>query len=122
MLANKDISINSIDLVVPGDDLAQSLWEGIVTRPLRRSFESQGMDLGRLKNTWAELAPKNNISNLGTDKIRVYLSKSDKVIPYERGLMLTKEMKDIGLHPKISENKFLGHYGTLLKYYLFPHI
>jgi hypothetical protein len=76
---------------VPGSCLASSLWDGVRTKKFKKEYEFQGIDKEKLKEIWKSLAPKNNIDKLNNKKIFVYISKSDKVIPYiymEKNLLI----------------------------------
>lgn len=119
MIANSLKKINELILIVPGNDLAESLWNGIKTKRLRKAFVKKGINLESLKKYWKELAPENNLDNLEFKKVKIYLSKSDKVIPYGNGKKLFDKIskrKNVEIH----ENKFLGHYLTAIEFYLFP--
>ena len=106
--------------MVPGSCLASSLWKGIRTQKLKKIYEKQNIKLEQLQTLWQSLAPKNNISALDNKNIFIAISKSDKVIPYPFG----KELADLvktkyPQNTSIAENKYLGHYFTVLKYYFF---
>ena len=112
--------IKRVTFVVPGDCLAESLWFGIRTKHFRREFEEKGISLKQLKEEWKLLAPKENIGKLKKTKVVIYLSKSDRVIPYYCGKKLIKRMKKENIKPKIYINKFLGHYGTGFHFFKNP--
>ncbi len=120
LIANNNDNINNISLIAPGSTLASSLWNGIRTQDLRKIYEEQGVNHEKLKNIWTTIEPKNNIDTLSDKRIFISISKSDKVIPYVFG----KELPDLirNLYPNnisVKENKYLGHYFTVVKYYLF---
>jgi hypothetical protein len=116
MVANTLKKINKFVVIVPGHCLAESLWKGIKSRKIRREFEERGISLEKLKKYWKELSPQSNLRNINAEETLVYLSKADKVIPYYCGKRLVKKMKGVELH----ENRFFGHYLTILLFYLFP--
>lgn len=120
MIINSYRQINEVTLIVPGNCLAESLWYGIRTQYLKREFEAQGITLQQLKQTWHDLAPENNLTNVNCANLTVLLSKSDKSIPYRCGRKLVDAMNSAGLNPEVRENRFLGHYGTVIKAYSFP--
>lgn len=107
---------DAVTLVVPGHCLAESMWVGIRTQHLKKLFEKQGVTLERLKKEWSALAPEHNIHNLSQASVTVYLSRSDKVIPYCFGKKLVEVMRDQGLYPGVRENKYWGHYGTVKRF------
>jgi len=119
LIANDNKDINRLFLVVPGSCLAASLWHGIRTQKLKKIYEKNGIDCDKLQELWKELAPKNNIDSLQDKSINVYISKSDKVIPYEYG----KEFADCLVGKckklKVEENPILGHYLSVVKFYFF---
>ena len=115
MVANGNEDINRTVLIVPSNCLAEAMWKGCRTQHLRKAYEKQGISLKQLKEFWYALAPENNL-NLEDKSISVYLSKTDSVIPYKLGKALVKKMKGAGLNL----NKYLGHYLTLIYFYLFP--
>ena len=116
MIANFNKNVSKLVLVAPGCDLAQSMWYGLKTRNIRKLFEEQGITLDFLVEVWRDLAPENNFLGLKGKEIEVYLSQSDVNIPYRFGKRLVDQMKLHGLTPDIYENKYLGHYLTVLDY------
>lgn len=119
MVTNKNPDVNKVCLVMPGDSLSDSLWRGIGTRKLRSQIKKHHINLPELEKDWRDLDPKNNIDGLSDKDIEVYLSRSDKVIPYTNGNHLVKDMKNIGLNPAVYKNTTLGHYLTSLKFIFF---
>lgn len=119
MIANGNDDIDELSLIVPGNCLASSLWHGIRTQKLRKIYEKRGINSKKLQELWKELAPENNSDSLKNKEINVYISKSDKVIPYEYG----KEFADclVGRCKKlqVEENPILGHYLSVVKFYFF---
>jgi len=116
MVANDNEDVDGLCLVVPGDSLAYCLWNGVATVDLQKGIEQRKINLDKLEKIWQDLAPKNNIDRLEGKDIEVYLSRSDKVIPYESGDRLVKDMEKRGLSIKVFKNKKLGHYLTALKF------
>lgn len=122
LIANNNQDITNIFLLVPGSRLASGLWDGIRTQGLRQIYENQGFNKEKLEALWHTLAPKNNIDGLGGKKIFIAISKSDKVIPYGYGKELTELLKKLYSDTLIEENHYLGHYLTVVKYYLFSRV
>jgi len=116
MITNHNSNINKLILVVPGDSLSESLWRGIGTRKLKNQIKKHNVNLKELEKDWEKLDPKNNIDGLSNKDIEIYLSRSDKIIPYTNGNHLVKDMRGIGLNPIVFKNKRLGHYLTPLKF------
>jgi hypothetical protein len=119
-IANNNPLINELDLIVPGHCLAEAMWKGISTQNLRKSYESQGINLRELKNYWKSLAPENNISQLKAKKINLFLSKSDLVIPFYCGNRLLTKIKSLNYNLSYKINNSLGHYFTIFSFYLDP--
>ncbi len=122
LIANNNPSVSKIELVAPGNSLAESVWYGIRTVNFRRELERRGMTLEFLMKHWKKLAPENNLHGLEGKEISVYISKSDQIIPYRFGKKLVEKMHEKGLKPQVFVNKFLGHYGTVVRFLLWPRV
>ncbi len=118
MIAGHNPHVSKLVLVAPGNDLAESMWYGLKTQNVRKLFEKQGITLPFLKDAWHDLAPENNFTGLKGKEIEIYISKSDINIPYRFGKKLVTGMQAHGLAPHISENRYLGHYLTVVSYLL----
>ncbi|MBU4536780.1 prolyl oligopeptidase family serine peptidase [Patescibacteria group bacterium] len=120
-IVNKESDLfNKMVVIVPGNSLAKSMWNGILTSHLRKSYEAQAITLEVLEDKWKDFAPQNNLDNLKGKDIYIRLSKSDKIIPYSCGSELVKKMEEKGIIFKLQENSFLGHYGTIYNAYFYP--
>jgi len=120
MCANDNPSIEEIFLIIPGHCLAESMWQGISTQKIRQEYEAQKISLKELKNHWHTLAPENNINNLKSRKVSIFLSKADNVIPYYCGKKLLEKAKSLKYNLFYKINDSLGHYLTALQFYLSP--
>lgn len=120
MCANNNQFIDEILLIIPGHCLAESMWQGISTQQIRWKYENQKISLKELKNHWRTLAPENNITNLKSKKVSIFLSKTDKVIPYYCGKKLLEKAKSLNYNLFYKINNNLGHYLTALQFYLSP--
>ena len=120
MCANNNQNIDEIFLIIPGHCLAESIWQGISTQKIRQEYENQKISLKKLKNYWYTLAPENNINNLKSKKVSIFLSKADKVIPYYCGKKLLEKAKSLKYNLFYNINDNPGHYLTALKFYLSP--
>lgn len=107
-------------LIAPGHCLAESMWEGISTQKIRKSYESKNISLKELKKHWHKLAPENNLSNLKCDNISIFLSKSDRVIPFRCGKILLDKLKLQKCNISYENEKLLGHYLTAFLFYIYP--
>lgn len=120
LIANDNDDVADLYFIVPGSCLAASLWDGIRTKKLKSIYEHQGINREQLVQSWHSLAPKNNINTLRNRNIFIALSRSDRVIPYRYG----RELADLVIkqYPNetvVQENSHLGHYLTVVKYYVF---
>ena len=57
------------------------------------------------------------VLNLKKEKVIIFNSKSDLIVPYERSRNLIQLMKKRKIYPKVYTNKNLGHYLSILKFY-----
>jgi hypothetical protein len=119
MVANNN-DVNILCLIVPGNCLAEVLWYGAATQGIRKDYEEKGITLENLKKYWHSLAPETNIENLRAEKILVYVSKADKVIPFYNGKTLIEKIKSHNHHIFYKIHKNLGHRVTALVFYLTP--
>lgn len=78
--------------------------------------KNEGISLKNLRMQWNELAPENYVRYLKDKKVRIILSESDKVIPYHLGRKFTDEILAVSSNVEVKENRFLGHYGTVLSF------
>lgn len=122
LIANNSKHFKDIFFIVPGNCAASSLWDGIRTQKLALAYQNQGLSKDGLARLWQELAPENNIDNLSFNNLYVATSKSDRIIPYCYGKKLTDQLQKRYKKVHIMENNRLGHYLTVLKYFLFSDL
>ena len=117
MISNNNRSVNEVKLIVPGHCLAESMWNSMDTKKVRRAYENQGISLEKLKKYWSKIAPQNNINNMKSKKISVFLSKHDKVIPFYSGMKLLDALKSskYDVTSRILNHK--GHSAAILEFY-----
>ncbi|MFA5953122.1 MAG: prolyl oligopeptidase family serine peptidase [Candidatus Pacearchaeota archaeon] len=113
LVSNGNKLVNKLVLIVPGYDLAESLWFGIVTRKLRKRYEKNNVNLKKLMSLWKSITPYKNFDKLDDKKIFIFASKSDRVINFSQVEKLCKEFKKRKYNFKCYFNKFLGHYLTI---------
>ncbi len=119
LIVNGNANVNRLYCIVPGSDLAASLWDGVRTWKLRNMYKSQNITKEKLVEFWNDVAPKNNIDRLDGKKIFIAISKADNVIPYHYGKEFTDIIKNKYPDVEVQENNNLGHYVTVMKYCLF---
>ena len=115
IFGEQGIAPQSIELTVPGGNLAESLWTGARTQPLRREYENQGITLPTLKELWKTLAPTFQAKNIHGAKVEMFISGADHIImpqsAYELADAYTQSQNEVS----VIANKHLGHYGTILR-------
>ena len=99
--------------VVPGSLLPECIWESIATRKIA---EKSGRTLENYREALNNFSPARNLDNLKVNSLEIYLGKSDKMIPYERGKELVDEMEKKGLNPKTTIFSMSGHCETILRF------
>jgi|SRR3989344_5314480 len=97
--------------VVPGSLLPECIWESIATRKIA---EKSGRTLENYREALNNFSPARNLDNLKVNSLEIYLGKSDKMIPYERGKELVDEMEKKGLNLKTTIFPASGHCETIL--------
>jgi hypothetical protein len=120
LIANNNNDVNNLFFIVPGSGLAASLWNGIRTQKLKNNYQRQNISEEQLIKIWTSLAPKENINALIGRNIFVAISRADKIIPYRFGKELADSLQK--LYPNntaVKQNSHLGHYLTVIKYYMF---
>lgn len=122
LVANNSKYFKDLFFIVPGSCLASSLWDGIRTQKLALAYQNQGLSKDGLARLWQELAPENNIDNLSFNNLYVATSKSDRIIPYCYGKKLADQLRKRYKKVRIIENNHLGHYLTVIKYFLFSSL
>lgn len=120
MVANNNPLIDETFLIVPGHCLAESMWQGSSTQKIRQSYKNKGITLEELKEYWRGLAPENNVDNLKSKKISIFLSESDVVIPFYCGRKLLDKIESLKYDLFLETNKSFGHALTALLFYLNP--
>ena len=104
------IKCEKVILTVPGDNLAESFWNGKSTQHLKREMQQNGMTLGELKKIWQEISPDNYFQNKGRQaKYFIRLTKRDKTIPYRNSKKLTELLKQKNIKFELKESKFISH-------------
>jgi len=120
MVADSNKDIDEIYLVTIGHSVAESLWESTRTTHMKKVMESLGMTLNKLKKEWKSMSPRLLVENLNHTQITMLLSKKDIIIPYNHGKKLVSIIKEKNIKHKVFENKYRGHYGTILGFCLNP--
>lgn len=119
MIANNNPLISGVILVAPGNSLAESMWSGLRTVRIKNEMKRNGLTVRELKRYWVELAPEKYIEGMHDKKVKIFLSKVDRVIPYRFGKRLVDAARKMIPQLEVIENTSLGHYGTVAHFCLF---
>jgi predicted esterase YcpF (UPF0227 family) len=119
-IANKIKNLKRLVLVIPGDSLAGSILDSISTKDLKRVFRKNRVTYKVHDSHCKDFNTINNIHNLKGKEVHLYISRSDEVIKYKHGLILAKSIKEVGAKLTVFKNKNHGHYGTAVKFLLYP--
>lgn len=113
--AEKLDSFNKVTMLVPGSELAVSLWNGWRTRRLRDIYKKEGYKLADVQKEWAELAPESHVATLKNHPVQVVLAKKDRFIPYIYGKEFVDKLQAVDPLVTFSSRPF-GHLATMLSY------
>ena len=116
MISGLNNKIRGIILVVPGNSLSESLWKGIRTKRFKEKLKEEGVGLADLRNYWSEMDLKKYIHNFKDKRVKILISKSDKVVPYHLGKKFADEVRETVPDADIQINTFLGHFGTVINF------
>ena len=121
MVANSDKRCKKIILNLVGNDLAECIWYS--NNPILINIKSvlirKGIILKQLKHYFSIMSYKNNSRNLNKKDILIFLSRNDKIIPYNNGVKLLKLLNRDGIKYDLVINNFLGHYISGFKNIIF---
>jgi predicted esterase len=110
MIANKSSDIKKIVLNTVGASLAATVWSWDDTMPgFKKALQSQGYTLEKLEDSWHDLAPANNLTNLNHVQILIYLAQHDQVIPYTLGRQFVTALQRKKLPHKLIINRWGSH-------------
>ncbi len=118
MVYKDNADIDGIILIAPGENLARDMWYGVRTQHLRKSYQSQGIQLEELERLWEPLASENNFP-LSNTKVNIFYGKSDAVIP----IRFSKKLQDVlkgRNHQVFSKYLQCGHYLLIWHFLLRP--
>ena len=118
--ANKESLVKNLTLVVPGNSIAEIIWSSVGMQKIKKAFEDKNISLKQLKKYWSSLDPANNIGNLETKKISVFISRADKIVPFSSGKKLIDKLQSLQYRMSYEINDNLGHYLTALHFYISP--
>jgi len=113
MVANQSGAVSKVILNNTGGSVAEIVWSwDQVNQGFKKALVQQGFDLSKLEATWEKIAPENNLDNLKSSKLLVYLAKKDEIIPYYLGEKLLAKLKEQNISYKLVINNTLNHSWT----------
>lgn len=119
MIASENPLVNDLIMVVPGHSLADSMWHGLRTRNLKEAIEARGIGLAELQRQWEKLAPEFYLPKLKDKKVKIIISRSDRIIPASFGKRYSEVARKIIPSVTVIKNRWLGHYASILHYCYF---
>jgi predicted esterase YcpF (UPF0227 family) len=120
MIISDKCDIKKCILINPGNNLAESFWNGTATTELKKEMENKGITLKKLKKIWNTISPDFYFKNKSKNtEFYIKLSKIDKIIPYKNGKKLIKLLKQNKINFKLHQN-FLSHSFSLIYESIFP--
>lgn len=98
MIIIDKIKIKRAVLICPGDNLAESLWNGSETQDIKNEYMKKGITLNHLKELWSDISPDYYFKNKSRfAEFYIKLSNKDTIIPTSNGVSLLDLMKERGI-------------------------
>jgi len=119
MALNEPDPFSRVTSVVPGSNLALSMWDGMRTQGLRETFERQGVTRDQLDEAWAGLAPSHHAPAMQGRDVCVHLSTTDGFIPTQYGEEYITALNDAGANVEVRRSTS-GHVVSIVKFCLIP--
>jgi hypothetical protein len=120
MIVSDREDIKKCILINPGDNLAESFWNGTATQVLKKQMTKKGITLTKLKKNWETISPDFYFKEKAKKtKFFIKLSMNDKIIPIKNGKSLIELLKSKKIKFNLYET-LLPHQYSLLYECLFP--
>ncbi|MFH1207465.1 MAG: hypothetical protein V1668_02555 [Patescibacteria group bacterium] len=116
LIASDNPLVTELIMVVPGYSLADSMWNGLRTRNVRVAMEARGIRLVELQKQWKKLAPEYYLTQLKDKKLKIIISRTDRIIPASFGKRYAEAARKIIPTVVVIENRWFGHYASILNY------
>lgn len=112
MVANSDDRCKKLVLNLVGNELAECIWhsKNPLLIAIKNNLIKGNVTLDKLKKYLRIMSYKQNSRNLKNKDILIFLSKNDKIIPYNNGLKLLRRLDSDGIKYQLKINTFFGHY------------
>jgi esterase/lipase len=115
MIVADTVNVSKVRLVLPGANLAESVWCGRRTRYLKKRMQGQGITVERLKNIWELVSPDYYFKHHSLSiPFSIVLSTHDYVIPTAQGRALIDILRAKKVRFEFVETS-LYHIPTCLK-------
>jgi predicted esterase len=112
LTTSKFQDFDSVSEVLTASSFAESAWDGIRTRHLRRDMESDDLTLAELRDIWQNLEPANHIGELAGKQVKIVVSDNDRVIPTRLQQQYVSKLDKSGINYE-SRTARTGHYATI---------
>lgn len=101
--------VTHVVLNISGAHMPYAIWNGCVTRDIRKSFNRQGISFSELDRKWGHLSPIRNLDLLQNSKILFYACLNDDVIVRSNVALLVDELRSNHPNAILRYNRFLRH-------------
>ena len=120
---NRDKRCKKLILNLVCNDLAEGIWhsKNPLVMNIKRNLVNKGITLSKLKNNFNVLSYKENSKNLNKKGILIFLSRNDKIIPYNNGIKLLNLLNRDDIEYELVINKLFGHYISGIKNVIFSN-
>jgi len=118
LVAKEYPDFSSATFVVPGSNLATSMWEGARTQGIAESMEQQGHTKSEVDEAWRDLAPMNNAVAFREKRVQTFISTTDRIILPHYQSQMNEALINAGSH-LTSQSSRLGHGASIIKFCYF---
>jgi hypothetical protein len=109
--------LTRVESVVGGASLADCLWEGERTLPIRKQFEADGITFEEVSEAWQDIGIQNNAHGFKGVSVNMRTSTTDKIILSQYQQRLQANFEQAGAHVEFSKSR-AGHYVTAARFCL----
>lgn len=114
LVAKKSPRVNKVILNLAGDWLGDTVWNWNKTnKDFKDELVKLGMTEVKLHSAWETISSAYEAEKLKDKQVLLYVAKNDRVIPYDRGISLAKELKKGGAKVTLKTSRF-GHMVSII--------
>lgn len=114
LVANKfcrdEPKVSKLVLNLTYGDVAYSIWTYRMMHPAKRKLQRQSIDEAALRQALRYCDPIVTAPGLKDKPVLLYLSRTDKVLPYHQTQRTRQAFEQAGVRLTYVENRWLGHY------------